>query len=138
MMRLKWVICVILLLTLVSCTNNNKQKSGVAQPVSIYKVWQFKKSDSTANTNHKNTVWIGDNSMDITNKDTLRFSYGNTNNKPTAYPYKVIHDTIFINNKPGYKILKLTATELDLMAAFKNSGKQNADKDSVVMIYRTK
>ena len=138
MKRLKWSIYVIPLLILASCTNNNKQKSGVAQPVSIYKVWQFKKSDSTANTNHKNTVWIGDNSLDMTNKDTLRFSYGNTNNKPTAYPYKVIHDTIFINNKPGYKILKLTATELDLTAAFKNSGKQNTGKNPVVMIYLAK
>jgi hypothetical protein len=138
MKRLKWSVYVILLLILASCTNNNKQKSGVAQPVSIYKVWQFKKSDSTANTNHKNTVWIGDNSLDMTNKDTLRFSYGNTNNKPTSYPYKVIHDTIFINNKPGYKILKLTAAELDLMSAFKNIGKQNIGKDSVVMIYLTK
>ena len=138
MKRLKWSVYVILLLILASCTNNNKQKSGVAQPVSIYKVWQFKKSDSTANTNHKNTVWIGDNSLDMSNKDTLRFSYGNTNNKPTSYPYKAIHDTIFINNKPGYKILKLTATELDLMSAFKNIGKQNIGKDSAVMIYRTK
>jgi len=137
MKRLKWSIYVIPLLILASCTNNNKQKSGVSKTVSIYKVWQFKKMDTTS-SNHKNTVWIGDNSLDMTNKDTLRFSYGNTNNKPTAYPYKVIHDTIFINNKPGYKILKLTATELDLTAAFKNSGKQNTGKNPVVMIYLAK
>ena len=138
MKRLKWSIYVILLLILASCTNNNKQKSGITQPISIYKVWQFKKSDSTGNTNHKSTVWIGDNLLDMTNKDTLRFSYGNTNNKPTAYPYKVIHDTIFINNKPGYKILKLTATELDLMSVFNNNHPKVSGKDSMVMIYQAK
>jgi len=133
-MRSKYLFFILLILA--SCNNNKKTASTV--PLSIYKIWQFKKMDTTATSNRKSAVWIGDNSLDMTNRDTLRFSYGNTNNKPTAYPYMVSHDTILIGGKPAYKILKLTDIEMDLMVAFKNNGKQNAGKDSVVMIYHSK
>ncbi len=70
------------------------------------------------------------------NKDTLQFSYGGMHNKPTAYPYKIQQDTIFIENKPGYKIVKLTDSVLHIMAIFNYP--KIAGKDSNVMIYGIK
>lgn len=124
-------------LLLAGCLSNNKKTTIPTGVISVYKVWQFKNVDTASTPGHKNAAWIGENLLDLTNKDTLRFSYGSTHNKPTAYPYKIQHDTIFIQNKPGYKIIKLTANELDLMAVFNNHLKA-ASKDSIVMIYTTK
>ena len=130
-MRLKYIFPILLILA--SCTNNNQKKSGMGL-ISIYKAWRFKSIDTTISHNKTaNAAWIGNNVLDLTNKDTLKFSYGNTKNKPTAYPYKISHDTIYIQNKPGYKILKLTVDELHLLVAFKS---QKAD--STVMIYQAK
>ena len=132
-MRSKFILPIIFILA--SCTNNTKKQASTTA-VSIYKIWQFKTLDTTISRNKTtNAAWIGNNILDLTNKDTLKFSYGNTKNKPTAYPYKISHDTIFIQSKPGYKILKLTDDELHLLVAFKY---QSTKADSVVMIYRAK
>jgi len=69
------------------------------------------------------------------NKDTIEFNYGGMHNKPTAYPYSIQHDTIFIQNKPGYKIIKLTDSVLYLLPIFYHP---KAIKDSTVMIYKVK
>jgi hypothetical protein len=87
-------------------------------------------------SSHKNTIWVGNNILDMRNKDTLQFSYGGMHNKPTDYPYKIKHDTIFIQNNPGYKIVKLTDSSLYLMAIFNHQKGMN--KDSEVMVYNLK
>jgi hypothetical protein len=130
---MRYLFILPILLIIASCTNNN-QKQASTGPTSIYKIWQYKTIDTTISRKKtNNSSWIGNNKLDLTNKDTLKFSYGSIHNRPTAYLYKIQHDTIFIQNKPGYKILKLTADELHLLVAFKNTG-----KDSTVVIYQAK
>lgn len=92
--------------------------------------------DTASSARHNSKVWIGNNILDLRSKDTLQFSYGGMHNKPTSYPYKIQHDTIFIQNNPGYKIVKLTDSELYIMAIFDHP--KNAVKDSNAMIYGIK
>jgi len=131
--KILYKLLILLLLFATSDCMNNEKKTASNQPGSIYKTWHFKKMDATSS--HK-TTWIGNNILDMRNKDTLQFSYDGMHNKPTAYPYKIQHDTIFIENKPGYKIVKLTDSELYVMAIFNHP--KNAAKDSNVMIYGIK
>lgn len=124
---------IFLLFALSGCMNNDK-KAVTTQPNSIYKKWKFKKMDTSFS--HKKITWVGNNILDMHNKDTLQFSYGGMHNKPTAYPYRIQHDTIFIQNKPGYKIVKLTNSSLYLMPIFTHQ--KVMSRDSEVMIYNLK
>jgi len=126
----------ILMLPMAGCINNNKPESANTLPISIYKQWQFKKMDTSSIANHSRKPWVGNNILDLRSKDTLQFSYGGMHNKPTSYSYKIQHDTIFIQNKPGYKIVKLTDSELYIMAIFNHL--KMAGRDSDVMIYGIK
>ena len=68
---------------------------------------------------------------------TLHFSYKAIKDNSTAYAYHILHDTVFVNKKAAYKIIKLTADELDLYTLFK-SDSVKANSDSVIMVYKTK
>ena len=129
---MKYLFILFPILVLASCRGNTRKEANNA-PVSIYQIWQFNTPDTLLSHKTRSAAWIGNNQLDLTNKDTLKFSYGSIHNKPTAYPYKIQHDTIFIQNRPAYKILKLTYDELDLLVAFKK-----VSKDSTVIIYKAK
>ena len=129
----------VIFIGLTGCSNKPKKATDILV-VSINKVWQFKNID-TSSSHFKRSgslTWVGNNVLDLTKKDTLKFSYGSTHNKPSSYPYRVSHDTIFIQSKPAYKILKLTGDELHLLVAFKNNRVNKAPADSTVMLYKVK
>jgi len=115
------------------CSSNKKPVSNSTDTVSIHKLWKYDTVRSVA----KNPGLIGKNLLDLTNKDTLRFSYQSVKDKPTIYAYHILHDTVFVNKNPAYKIIKLTANELGLYILFK-SDSSKATKDSVIMIYKTR
>jgi len=121
----------LIIITLAACTNNKKPVAASTDTVSIHKVWQY----DNVRSNASNPGVIGKHLLDLTNNDTLHFSYQSIKDNSTAYAYHILHDTVFVNNNAAYKILKLTGDELDLYAIFKSG---NASKDSVVMIYKTK
>lgn len=129
----RYISILILLFSLASCTNNKKKPEEIAID-SIHKIWEFKNIDTATASGNLPSVKISKNLLDLTNKDTLRFSYKNTKNAPTRYPYKILYDTIFVQNGMTYKILKLTGTELQLSNSFK-SGK---DSITIVMVYEAK
>ena len=134
--RSYYILIIILSLFVLGCSNNKKAANSSIDSTSIYKLWKFDTIKSASN--NPGPVWIGRNLLNLTNHDTLRFSYKSNKAMPTSYPYKISHDTIFVNNRPAYKILKLTNIELHLYAIF-NSGKStSAKKDSIVMIYKAK
>ena len=134
-MKSKYFILILFAFPLANCSNN-KKKSQSINDTSIHKLWKFDTVKSVSN--NIGSVWIGRNLLDLSNHDTLRFSYKSNKAKPTSYPYKISHDTIFVSNSPSYKILKLTNNALELYAIF-NSGKSAlAKKDSIVMIYKAK
>jgi len=122
----------LIIFPLLSGCLNNKKPADSTKAVFIHRIWEFKGIDTASMPNNSGSVWIGRNQLDLTNKDTLRFSYQSNKNGSTSYPYSIRHDTIFVQNKASYKILKLTANELDLGVAFK------ADKSLIVMIYKVK
>jgi hypothetical protein len=129
-----------LLLVLTGCLSNNKGNNKPdSTQASIHKVWEFKTVkpiDSASKI--PGPKWIGANLLDLSNKDTLRFSYSTDKNKPTAYLYKVIDDTLFVNSKAAYKILKVTDTELDLVNAFRNDSSRDGANNAFIMIYKVK
>jgi len=136
LMRYKYYIPV-LLLALTGCTSNNKEKDKAGtSTASIHKVWVFKAIKS-ADSVSKSTgsAWIGNNVLDLTNNDTLRFSYKINKNPPTSYLYKIVNDTLYIGNEVAYKILKITDNELELVSSFK---KNNGAGNSSVMVYEVK
>jgi hypothetical protein len=121
----------LLIIVFAGCTNNKKPPVVSTDTASIHKIWQY----DNVRSNASNPGIIGKNRLDLTNNDTLRFSYQSVKDKPTTYAYHILHDTVFVNNSAAYKILKLTADELDLYTIFKNG---KANEDSVVMIYKWK
>ncbi|WP_461448904.1 hypothetical protein [Mucilaginibacter sp.] len=122
----------LMLITLAACSNNKKPVSGQTD-ISIHKQWKYNTVRSASN----NPGLIGKHILDLTNKDTLHFSYQSVKNNSTAYSYSILHDTIFVNKKAAYKIIKLTGDELDLCILFR-SDSVKAVPDSVVMIYKAK
>jgi hypothetical protein len=123
----------LLIIVFAGCTNNKKPTAVSTDTVSIHKVWQYNNVRSNAN----NPGVIGRHLLDLTNKDTLHFSYQSIKDNSTAYAYNILHDTVFVNKNAAYKVTKLTANELDLYILFKNDSSK-ATKDSVIMIYKTK
>jgi len=123
----------LLVVIIAGCSSNKKPVSNGVDTVSIHKVWKY----DTVRSASKNPGLIGKNLLDLTNKDTLRFSYQSLNDNSTAYAYQILHDTVFVNKNAAYKIIKLTANELELYTLFK-SDSARAAKDSVIMIYKSK
>jgi hypothetical protein len=123
----------LLTLILAACSNNKKPAATSTDTTSIYKVWQY----DTVRSTLKNPGLIGRNLLDLTNKDTLKFSYRSIKDNATAFAYHILHDTIFVNKKAAYKIIKLTANQLELYTLFKSDSSKTA-KDSIIMIYKTK
>jgi len=134
-MKSKYFIFIFFAFPLANCSNNKKSPQTI-NDTSIYKLWKFDTVKSMSN--NIGSVWIGRNLLDLSNHDTLRFSYKSNKAMPTSYPYKISHDTIFVSNRPAYKILKLTGNELHLFAIFNSGSSKSADKDSIVMIYKAK
>ena len=127
----------LLLLALTGCVGKNKGKDKIdTAHASIHKVWVFK-SIRSADSLSKNvgSVWIGKNVLDLTNNDTLRFSYKINKNPPTIYLYKIAHDSLFIGTRMAYKILKVTNSELDLVNSFKSDSSGKGANNSFVMVY---
>lgn len=124
-----------------ACSGNNKKDASDSTRVTINKVWVFKKID-TAKTSLKgqNNFWIGDNTIDMSNLDTLRYSTIATNNGTTVYPYSVSGDAIYLNGKEAYRIVKLNDSILELSALYQVQADPGAAKDSVrvVMIYKAR
>ena len=141
MLKLMNCRCYLLLaiIFLAGCLNHQKAADNT-KPASIYKLWEFKKIDSIKSLPaNLGSVWIGKNLLDLTNKDTLRFTYQSNRNNHTAYAYKIRHDTIFVKNSASYRILKLTNSELDLAASFKNDTSQKGGHNAeFVMVYEAK
>ena len=138
-MRYKYFIPV-LLLFIMGCLSNNKEKNktdSISAP--IHKIWVFK-SIKPVDSVSKNpgSVWIGANVLDLTNNDTLRFGYRINKNPPSIYPYKITHDSLIINNKMSYKIVKITDSELDLVNSFKSDSAGKGTNSSFIMIYTVK
>jgi hypothetical protein len=134
--RSYYILIIILSSIIFGCSGNKKTANSSIDSTTIHKLWKFDTVKSVSN--NIGSVWIGRNLLDLSNHDTLRFSYKSNKAMPTSYPYKISHDTIFVSNRPAYKILKLTSNELHLYAIF-NSGKStSAKKDSIVMIYKAK
>lgn len=136
MRRSYYSLIIILSAFVLGCSGNKRTNTGPIDSASIHKLWKFDTVKSVSNT--IGSVWIGRNMLDLTNKDTLRFSYKSNKAMPTSYPYKISHDTIFVSNSPAYKILKLTNSELQLYAIFNRGSSKTTDKDSIVMIYKAK
>jgi hypothetical protein len=136
---MRYILCLAFTsFVLASCSGNKTAKTATDTAVSIHKLWEFSKLDTARLSNKTGAMWIGKNMLDMTKADTLRFNYASDKNNQSAYAYKIQHDTIFVNTNPAYKILKLTAGELDLYTIFKNIGSSSANKDSIVMIYNAK
>ena len=123
----------LLMIIFAGCSHNKKRFSANMDTISIHKVWQY----DTVRSASKNPGLIGKNLLDLTNKDTLKFRYQAVKDNSTTYAYHILHDTVFVNNGAAYKIIKLTANELDLFILFK-SDNSKAAKDSVIMIYKTR
>jgi len=127
-------LSLLLILTIIAgCSNNKKPAAVSTDTVSIHKIWQYDNVRSNAN----NPGVIGKHLLDLTNKDTLHFSYQSIKDNSTAYAYHILHDTVFVNKNAAYKVIKLTAHELELYTLFK-SDSSKATKDSVIMIYKAK
>lgn len=125
---------------LYGCEGHQKKADNDSSKITINRIWVFKKID-TARSNFKGSspCWIGGNTIDMSNKDTLRYSTTGTNNGTTAYPYTVSGDNIYLAGKQTYKIIKLTDSILELAALYpvkEQSGKKHSP--SVVMIYTVK
>jgi outer membrane protein assembly factor BamB len=130
----------VLLLLLTGCLRKNKEKDKTnIIPSSIHQVWVFK-SIKPVDSLSKNlgSIWIGANVLDLTNNDTLRFSYKINKNPPTVYAYKIAHDSLIIGNKITYKILKVTDSELDLVNSFKTDSGGKVVNNSFIMVYGLK
>lgn len=134
--RSYYIFIIILSLFAFGCSGNKKAANSSIDSATIHKLWKFDTVKWASN--NIGSVWIGRNMLDLKNKDTLRFSYKSNKAMPTTYPYKISHDTIFVNNRPAYKILKLTGNELHLYAIFNSGNSTSAKKDSIVMIYKAK
>jgi len=126
------------LVLLAGCSHGKKAADDDVGSISVHKIWRF---DSVKLVPAKTLPYIAKNQLDLTGKDTLKFSYQTKreNKDMTAYTYKIMHDTVYVNGNPAYKILKLTAGELDLLNIFKNASANAAPvTDSVIMIYKAK
>lgn len=134
MIRSYYILLIILSSFVVGCSGNKKAANNPADSGNIHKLWKFDTVKSV--NNNIGSVWIGRNLLDLSNHDTLRFSYKSNKAMPTAYPYKISHDTIFVSNTPAYKILKLNSKELELYAIF--NGEKSTGQDSVIMVYKVK
>lgn len=132
----KVICCLAMAIFLYGCSGGQK-KADSTKKISINKVWVFKRID-TARSNFKG-AWIGDNIIDMSNSDTLRYSAIATHNGATAYPYKVSGGNIYLNGKQTYKIIKLTDSILELSAVGHVKGQSGAAHEpDVVMIYAAK
>ena len=128
-------ILLIIIILAAACSGNKKPvaaDTGI-DTVSIHKVWQY----DNVRSNSANPGVIGKHLLDLTKNDTLHFSYQSIKGTSTAYAYHIMHDTIFINKNAAYKIIKLTAKQLELYTLFKGDSIK-ATKDSIIMIYKTK
>ncbi|MHB8205864.1 hypothetical protein [Mucilaginibacter sp.] len=123
----------LLVIVFASCTNNKKPTAVSNDTVSIHKIWRY----DNVRSNASNPGVIGKHLLDLTNKDTLHFSYQSIKDNSTAYAYQILHDTVFVNKNPAYKIIILTASELELYTLFKSDSSRIA-KDSIIMIYKNK
>ena len=123
----------LIIITFAACTNNKMPAAASTDTVSIHKVWQY--DNVRSNTNNPGV--IGKHLLDLTKNDTLHFSYQSIKGTSTAYAYHILHDTVFVNKKASYKVIKLTANQLELYTLFK-SDSSKAAKDSIIMIYKTK
>ena len=121
------------MLVFAACSNNKKPAAVINDSVSIHKLWQYDNVRSSSS----NPGIIGKHLLDLTKSDTLHFSYQSIKGTATAYSYRIAHDTVFVKNKAAYKIIKLTANQLELYTLFK-SDSSKAAKDSIIMIYKTK
>ena len=133
--RLYLIVAMVLF---VGCSRNKNAADNDTDSVSVHKLWHF---DSVRVVSKNPPPYIPQNMLDLTGKDTLKFSYltKKENHDLTAYPYQLIHDTVYVNRNPAYKILKLNATELDLLNIFKNANGATAPvADSVIMVYKVK
>lgn len=135
------ICCLGLALFLYSCAGDQKKATSSSAKTSINKVWVFKKIDTAlSNLKGPSSLWIGDNTIDMTNPDTLRYSTIATNNGTTIYPYKVSDDKIFLAGRQAYKIVKLTDSILELSALYHVQEQTGTKRDSVVvvMIYKVR
>jgi hypothetical protein len=123
----------LLIIVFAGCSNNKKPVSASTDTFSIHKIWQY----DNVRSNASNPGVIGKHLLDLTNKDTLHFSYQSIKENSTAYAYQILHDTVFVNKSPAYKIIKLTASELELYTLFKSDSSRTAT-DSVIMIYKNR
>lgn len=133
----KIIYCLGVAMLLYGCSGNQQKTGNDSSKVSINKIWVFKKID-TAKSDLKSSgsLWIGDNTIDMSNKDTLRYSTIATHNGATIVPYKVSGGDIYLDGKRTYKIIKLTDSILELSALYhvkEQSGE--AHESTVVMIY---
>lgn len=136
-MTTRFYIIIILFLSLTACSNGKKNAGDNNAPASINKIWEFKKL--TPASAGAGPVWIGGNVLDLTNKDTLLFAYNNVKVPATKYPYKISGDTIYVQNKPSYKILKVTGDTLQLATIFKSDGADTTvNHGSVTLVYTLK
>ncbi|SDT69591.1 hypothetical protein SAMN05216490_5038 [Mucilaginibacter mallensis] len=130
----------VLLLALTGCLSKNKETNKTDSiSASIHKIWIFrsiKPLDSLSK--NSGSIWIGANVLDLTNNDTLRFSYKINKNPPSIYTYKIAHDSLIIGNKMTYKILKVTDSELDLGSSFKADSNGKGVTNSFIMAYEVK
>jgi hypothetical protein len=129
-------LSVLLIIMVFSACTNKKKPAATdigTDTVSIHKLWQY----DNVRSNASNPGVIGKHLLDLTKNDTLHFSYQSIKSSATAYSYRISHDTVFVNQKAAYKIIKLTANELDLYTLFK-SDSSKATKDSVIMVYKNK
>lgn len=136
----KLIYCLGMAMLLYGCAGNEKKIGSDSGKVSINKVWVFKKID-TAQSDLKGSgsLWIGDNTIDMSNNDTLRYSTIATHNGTTTYPYNISRGYIFLAGKQTYKIVKLTDSILVLSALYnvkEQSGEQH--ESTVVMIYKAR
>jgi hypothetical protein len=126
---------------LYGCAGEIKKTTGDSSKVSINKIWVFKKIDTAKSSNLVNSGanWIGDNTIDMSNKDTLRYSTIATNNGTTVVPYSISRGYIFLAGKQTYKIMNMTDSTLELSAQYhvkEQSGEEH--ESTVVMIYRAR
>jgi len=139
-MKFKYLLFVAAMF-LAACSGNNKKDKSDSTHISINKTWVFKKIDTAkSNLKGQSSFWIGDNTIDMSNPDTLRYSTIATNNGTTVYPYKVSGDAIYLDGKEAYRIVKLTDSILELSALYQVQANPGAAKDSirVVMIYKAR
>jgi hypothetical protein len=136
----KLIYCLGMAGLLYGCAGNEKKAASDSGKITINKVWVFKKID-TAQSDLKGSgsLWIGDNTIDMSDKDTLRYSTIATNNGTTLYPYNISRGYIFLAGKQTYRIVKLTDSTLTLSAQYnvkEQSGE--AHESTVVMIYKAR